>query len=118
MPQAHDWIVPGIQFLALLVSLTGVLIVIGKRQEQQYEKYLNARFETLNKLLAEVDGRGKESDKRINEIERNLMTLRADLPEKYLRREDHVRSQTVVESKLDAVFIRIENLQLREAQAQ
>lgn len=114
----NDWIIAGIQFLALLVSLSGLLIVMGKRQEQQYEKYLNARFETLQTLLTEVDTRGKQAEARVAEIERKLMDLRAEIPERYVRREDHVRSQTVVEAKLDALFLRIENLQLREAQAQ
>lgn len=114
----NEWIVAGIQFLALLVSLSALLVVMGKRQEQQYEKYLNARFETLQTQLREVGSRSKQAEQRVADIEREVMRLRTEVAEKYVRREDHVRSQTVVEAKLDALFLRLENLQLREAQAQ
>ena len=50
----------------------------------------------------------------MSEIERDVMNLRAELPDKYVRREDYIRGQTLIESKLDGLAMRIENWQLRE----
>ena len=49
----------------------------------------------------------------MSELERQLYTLKADMPLQYVRREDYVRNQTVIEAKLDAVALKIENLQLK-----
>ena len=39
--------------------------------------------------------------------------MKADLPLAYVRREDFVRNQSVIEAKLDGLALRIENLTLR-----
>ena len=46
-------------------------------------------------------------------IEREFLRFQAELPLQYVRREDYVRNQTVIEAKLDAVASKIENLQLK-----
>ena len=38
-----------------------------------------------------------------------------DLPLQYVRREDYIRNQTVIEAKLDAVASKLETAQLRVA---
>ena len=48
-------------------------------------------------------------------IERDLLKLQADMPLHYVRREDHIRGQSVIESKLDGLALKIENVQLRTA---
>lgn len=97
----------------LLVALGGLILAMSRQQEQRFEKYLNAKFEDQNKQLLGQEGRHDKSDRRVTEIERDVMQLRSELPEKYLRREDYVRGQTVLESKMDSLALRIENLQLK-----
>lgn len=49
-------------------------------------------------------------------LERDLLSLKADLPMMYVRREDYIRGQTVIEAKLDALFNELKNVQLQGAQ--
>ena len=41
------------------------------------------------------------------------MELKAHLPDHYVRREDYIRGQTVLENKIDKVAMQLENIQLR-----
>lgn len=48
-------------------------------------------------------------------LDRDFMQWKAELPLQYVRREDYIRNQTVIEAKLDAVALRLENWQLKGA---
>ena len=41
------------------------------------------------------------------------MGLKAELPVAYVRRDDYIRGQSVLEAKLDGLATKIENAQLR-----
>jgi hypothetical protein len=88
--------------ILLLISFFGLLGGFGKVLLGQIEKRLDERFKGLE------DGQTKALD-----VERQILTLRAELPLQYVRREDYVRNQTVIEAKLDAVATKIENLMLK-----
>lgn len=91
------------QLVGLLVSFLGFAAGAGKLLLRQVERRLDARFSGLEKASAEWQ-----------RIERDWLNWKADLPIQYVRREDYVRNQTVIEAKIDAIAVRIENLQLRE----
>lgn len=114
--------------ITLLLAFFGAVGVFGQILLAQMEKRLVERFaaqdsareisqkhwdEQFNKLELAT----KEESSHWLQIERDLMTLKADLPVHYVRREDYVRNQTVLEAKLDAVAVRIENIQLRSNNA-
>jgi hypothetical protein len=44
------------------------------------------------------------------EVEKDLLRLRAELPVDYVRREDWIRNQTVIEAKLDGLATKLEGL--------
>jgi len=88
--------------ILLLLAFFGLVGGFGKVLLDQFEKRLDTRFAGLE------DGHAKALD-----VERQLLMLRAELPLSYVRREDYVRNQTVIEAKLDAVATRIENIQLK-----
>lgn len=61
-----------------------------------------------NKLTAAITGQMKSLELqladqrlRVEQVDRDIMTLKADLPDKYLRREDHIRYSAIIEAKLD-----------------
>lgn len=82
-----------------------------------YEKKLDARFEEQEKRRVEArnqfDARFERLEAADRVHERNHLELMARLPIDYVRREDFVRNQTIIEAKLDALAVRFENAMLR-----
>jgi len=84
----------------LLLTLLGALVGIGKWLLGQFGQRMDERFS----LLA-------EDAKAWRQQEIKLMELRSHVSENYVRREDWVRSQSVVEAKLDALAAKLELMQ-------
>ncbi|MCP1289765.1 hypothetical protein NK214_06130 [Chromobacterium sp. S0633] len=96
-------------FLGLLIGAGKVLLAqIDRRQSER-----DAKQEEQIKALLDQIGKQAES---VHRLERDFLKFQADLPLAYVRREDYVRNQTVIEAKLDAVALKIENIQLKGAQ--
>lgn len=107
----------------LLTTLTGLGLTFASMLLSQVERRLDQRFEALQKAREEervvclnrftaLDQERREEVAQWQRVERDLLALRADLPVHYVRREDYVRGQTIVEAKLDALALKMENLQL------
>jgi len=84
-----------------------------QRTVGQFERRLDERFEALE--LARSEGR-KIWDERITRVEeryeridRELRDLLVTMPDKWVRREDYVRRETVIEAKIDQLSLRIQN---------
>lgn len=109
----------------LLVSFLGCVFAAARWHFDAQESRLAERFSAATRaseasasslhehLTRHIQDEAKLLD-RIPDIEREFLLLKADLPLHYVRREDYVRGQSVLESKLDALAIRIENVQLRK----
>lgn len=115
-------------FLGMLAGLLTTLATLGLTFARlllaQVEKRLDERFVALQKArddarvvclnrFTSIDQERREEMAQWQRVERDLLALRAELPLHYVRREDYVRGQTVLEAKLDALAIKLENLQLR-----
>ena len=116
------------QLLEVSGSLLGVLISIillaVKLLIGQFENRLNEKFSTIeekrkteqkyldNQFQALEQARLDET-KSWQHIERDIMQMKVDLPNTYVRRDDYIRNQSVIESKIDGLAIRIENALLR-----
>lgn len=85
--------------MALLAAFWALLSMLFKQFEQKIAK----QFELL-----------EDDAKEWARVEKELLKFKADLPLNYVRREDYVRNQTVIESKLDALALKLENWQLKE----
>lgn len=71
-------------------------------------------FAALGRLLiAQALGQIKEDSKKWNDLERDFLKHLAELPVNYVRREDYVRGQTVIEAKLDAIASELKAVQIR-----
>jgi hypothetical protein len=46
---------------------------------------------------------------KADENEKSILRLRAELPLEYVRREDWIRNQTVIEAKLDALAVKLDS---------
>lgn len=117
--------------ITLLLAFFGCVGGFGKVLIAQFEKRLGERFkaqdearEAGSRSLREALSQQRDAlaqhilDERktsaqVISLERDFLTWKAELPVQYVRREDYVRNQTIIEAKLDAVALKIENIQLK-----
>lgn len=111
------------QLITLLIAFFGAVGTFGKvlmdqaekrSQERQraHEDARKADREHSDKRFDSLEKAGREEAGQWARVERDLLQLRADLPVHYVRREDYVRNQAVLEAKLDALFEKVENVRL------
>lgn len=89
-----------IGFAVTLISAFWALLALLFKQ---FESSITRQFVAL-----------EEDAKEWARLEREFLVFQRDLPLNYVRREDYVRNQSVIESKLDALAVRLENWQLKE----
>lgn len=113
------------QTIALLVFFLGALAAIGRvllgqiqRSISDSLKLISDRMEAIETSNSEEREQWKRIEKELNEqwkrVEKELNEMQKDLPLNYVRREDHIRNQTVLETKIDALAQKLENVQLRQ----
>ena len=97
--QVEFWTV--VSFLLTFMRFVGGLAkwLFSKTEERQA-----ARFASLEQAL-------QQSASNWSELEKEFMRFKADLPLNYVRREDYIRGQTVIEAKLDALYNKLEVVQ-------
>lgn len=114
------------QLLGLLLSGLGALWGVVKHGLSQSQRHLDERFalqdatrEANHKALAtRLDGMeqiNRDDAAQWQRVERDLLKMQADMPLHYVRREDYIRGQSVIEAKLDALGSKLEAAQLRAA---
>ena len=92
------------------------LYQIGVRRELQEQFRLKevvdtARDQLFSTRLDGMDSTLKADAAQWQRVERELLNLKAEMPLHYVRREDYIRGQSVMEAKQDALYSRIELLQ-------
>ncbi|MBE0128174.1 MULTISPECIES: hypothetical protein [Citrobacter] len=97
--QVEFWTVVG--FLITFLSFIGGIAkwLFSKAEERQA-----ARFASLEQSLL-------QSSSNWGDLEKEFMRFQAELPLNYVRREDYIRGQTVIEAKLDALYNKLELVQ-------
>jgi hypothetical protein len=91
---------------ALLAVGVTVLLALCKLLLAQFEKRLDGKF-------AALEAKAGEAEQEWRRIERDLTSLKTELPVNYVRRDDYIRNQTIIEAKLDGLAVRIENALLK-----
>jgi len=109
---------------AIMTTFVGALWAVGKVLIKQVMARLDERFQAMeaarieasrhwdNKFAA-LEQAASANEQEWRRVERDVLTLKADLPLHYVRREDYVRNQTVIEAKIDGLAIRLENAFLK-----
>lgn len=104
------------EFWQLLTLLGGFMVILGtagKLLLQQIDKRLEARFKAMDEDREQMAKIHEKNSEAWRNLERDFLKFRGDLPLEYVRREDFIRNQSVIEAKLDAVALHIQNLQLQ-----
>lgn len=112
------------QLVTLLVAFLTFLFAAGKLLLTQIEHRLSERFKALEdareqsskhwdeKFSVMIDQNRREAEGWA-ELERDFLRFQAELPLHYVRREDYVRGQSVIEAKLDALYNKLEVVQMK-----
>ncbi|EAA7373022.1 hypothetical protein QG78_001961 [Salmonella enterica subsp. enterica] len=100
--QVEFWTLVG-----FLISFIGAICGLARWLFSNAEARQAARFMSLEQTM-------KETATRWSTLEREFLEFRAQLPVDYVRREDYIRGQTVIEAKLDAVYEKLDNVQNRQ----
>jgi hypothetical protein len=112
-----------IQVLAGVVSALAAIVggywALAKVIVSQFERRLDERFAAQDEARKEGRKQYEERLRRLEdhgrEQERSFLKLLADLPKDYVRREDHIRFETVINAKLDALYSEMRLLAERQS---
>lgn len=112
------------QLVMLLLTFFGACAAAGKLLLSQTQKHLDERFKAqeqarstnhdqLARRLDGIESANREESTQWQRVERELLRFQADMPLHYVRREDYIRGQSVIEAKLDGLADKVEKAQLR-----
>jgi hypothetical protein len=90
------------QMIGLGGTILGAFVGMVKMLLVQMERRLDQRFAVVDK-----------DSERLRQVEIGLERLRGEMPLNYVRREDWVRNQSIIEAKLDGLALKLENVQLK-----
>ena len=98
-------------FVALLVTGTWALLRIVVAQ---FERRLDDRFAAMDASRNEgrkvYDERFHHMEMTLENLGNTLVKMQLDLPREYVRREDHIMFETVINAKLDSVAAKMDLL--------
>lgn len=100
-------------FVSLLIVFLGASAAAGRLLLSQFQKHMDERFSATDEKLSAIEAANRDEANQWKQVERDLMSLKADLPLNYVRREDYTRGQSIIEAKLDGLASKLENAQLR-----
>lgn len=110
--------------VGLGITLLGGALAGGRMLLAQTRSHLAERFEALDlarttsaqafreQLQRHMDDEEKALS-RLPMLEREFLEFKAELPLHYVRREDYVRGQSIIEAKLDALYSELKLVQLK-----
>jgi hypothetical protein len=112
--------------ILMLIAFFGCVAAFGKILLDQFEKRVQERFVAYESRLQErfvayesmqtnEQDAIKKNTGAVQALERDFLKWQAELPLHYVRREDYVRGQSVIEAKLDALYNKLEVVQMKGA---
>lgn len=114
------------QLILLLMAFFGACAGAGKLLLSQTQKHLDERFQSQDEArntnhvqlagrLDRIETTSQQEANNWQRVERDFLRWQADMPLHYVRREDYIRGQSVIEAKLDGLGSKLEAAQLRAA---
>lgn len=101
------------QLVLLLLTFFAACAGAGKLLLAQTQRHLDDRFTMMGTRLDGIESANRDEANQWRQVERELSRLKESLPLHYVRREDYIRGQSVIEAKLDGLAVKLENAQLR-----
>lgn len=92
------------QAIGLLVTIAGSIWGAGKALFARFDASLRERDDGLKYDLNKLSSQMANESVAIRKLDREMLELKAELPREYVAKADFIRSFTVVEGKIDAVY--------------
>lgn len=103
------WEMVGIA-VTILLALFGLLIGVIKWLLDRYVEAVKAQIGMMATQILTHAG-------EITRLDKEILKLRAEVARDCFSRDDHIRYETVINAKVDALGTKIENLMLRSTHA-
>lgn len=100
---------------SVIVAFALVVWAFGTILVKQFKAQLGERFAVIQADLNKRATEDAEVAKQLRQFEKDFSKFQIDMPVLYVRREDYIRGQTVIESKLDALYSKLEVVQIQGA---
>lgn len=112
MLQIEPWqLITGIA--AIIAAFASMVWLFGTILVKQFKVQLDQRFSAIQGDLSKRAAEETKIAEEFRKFEKEFLTFQRDLPLQYTRREDYIRGQTVIESKLDALYSKLELVQMQ-----
>lgn len=98
---------------SVIVAMALMVWAFGTTLVRQFKLQLDHRFSSIQADLTKRASDDAEVAKQLRQFEKDFLTFQRDMPILYVRREDYIRGQTVIESKLDALYSKLELVQIQ-----
>lgn len=92
------------QVIGFLLTIAGSIWGAGKALFMRFDASLRERDNGLKEDLGKLSNQMASESNAIRKLDREMLELKAELPREYVAKADFIRSFTVVEGKLDAVY--------------
>jgi hypothetical protein len=104
----------------LLIAFFAACGATGKLLLRQFQRSMDQQFGALSSRLEKIEEENRNEASQWLRVERDLLKFQAELPMNYVRRDDYIRGQSILEAKsdglagkIDVLTGRLENIQLR-----
>ena len=94
------------QLVSLASTLLGGFVTLGA-----------VLLRMITRNVERALGQIREDSRKWSELEREFLRHLAELPVNYVRREDYVRGQTLIEAKLDAIASELKLVQIQRGKS-
>jgi hypothetical protein len=101
------------QLVLLLLTFFAACAGAGKLLLAQTQRHLDDRFTMMGTRLDGIESANRDEANQWRQVERDLMSLKSDLPLRFVMRDDYIRGQSIIEAKIDGLAVKLENAQLR-----
>lgn len=109
-----------LQLIGLVVAFSvaiGTFIGFVMRQlDKRFAAQERLRSEGAKQLRDTIDAYTEQSRataQQLTQLEREFLEWKAEMPLQYVRREDYVVGQSVIQARLDALYSKVEVVQLQ-----
>lgn len=99
--------------VTLMLATLGGFWTLAKIIAGQFQRNIFENHKQISERLDRIESANRLEATEWQRVERDLLKLQADMPLHYVRREDYIRGQSVIEAKLDGLGSKLENAQLR-----